>query len=135
MRVVETALPEVLLVEPDVFGDERGFFQEIWRHEKYIEAGIAAPLRSPCLAGSHTGPEPQTSRVSVDLRLRSAFVARQMHKVDAPSGKLMLLSEAHVCVVFDELSDHIQAGEVSMSMITELSPAASIKSFIRGPLQ
>ena len=36
--------------------------------------------------------EPQTSRVSVDLQLRSAFVARQMHKVDAPSGKLMLLS-------------------------------------------
>ena len=44
MRVVETTLPEVLLVEPDVFGDERGFFQEIWRHENYIEAGIAAPF-------------------------------------------------------------------------------------------
>ena len=55
MRVVATALPEVLLVEPDVFGDERGFFQEIWRHEKYIEAGIAAPFVQDNMSRSSKG--------------------------------------------------------------------------------
>ena len=55
MRVVETALPEVLLVEPEVFGDERGFFQESWRHEKYIEAGIAAPFVQDNMSRSSKG--------------------------------------------------------------------------------
>ena len=40
MQVIKTGLPEVLIVEPDVFGDDRGFFQEIWRHDKYVDAGI-----------------------------------------------------------------------------------------------
>ena len=28
MNVVDTALPDVLILEPKVFGDERGFFYE-----------------------------------------------------------------------------------------------------------
>ena len=31
MRFVETELPGVILVEPKVFEDERGFFMETWR--------------------------------------------------------------------------------------------------------
>jgi dTDP-4-dehydrorhamnose 3,5-epimerase len=31
MQLVETAIPEVKIVEPKVFGDERGFFMETWR--------------------------------------------------------------------------------------------------------
>jgi dTDP-4-dehydrorhamnose 3,5-epimerase len=30
MKVIPTALPEVLILEPTVFGDERGFFLESW---------------------------------------------------------------------------------------------------------
>jgi dTDP-4-dehydrorhamnose 3,5-epimerase len=30
MKVVPTAIPDVLLLEPKVFGDERGFFLESW---------------------------------------------------------------------------------------------------------
>jgi dTDP-4-dehydrorhamnose 3,5-epimerase len=40
MNVTETGLPEVLLVEPDVFGDDRGFFMETFNAERYREAGL-----------------------------------------------------------------------------------------------
>jgi dTDP-4-dehydrorhamnose 3,5-epimerase len=42
MRFVETALPGVILVEPDVYKDARGFFLETFHAEKYAAAGIPA---------------------------------------------------------------------------------------------
>ena len=42
MRFVETELPGVTLIEPQVFEDERGFFMETWRASVYREAGIDA---------------------------------------------------------------------------------------------
>lgn len=38
MKVTPTALPEVLILEPDVFGDERGFFMESWNARTFREA-------------------------------------------------------------------------------------------------
>jgi dTDP-4-dehydrorhamnose 3,5-epimerase len=40
MNVIETDLPGVLIVEPNVFGDERGFFMESWNGRRYEEAGL-----------------------------------------------------------------------------------------------
>ena len=40
MKVVETRLPGVLIIEPKVFGDERGFFQETYHEQRYREMGI-----------------------------------------------------------------------------------------------
>lgn len=40
MNVIETTLPGVLIIEPNVFGDHRGFFKETFRAERYVEAGI-----------------------------------------------------------------------------------------------
>src|SRR5262245_27176729 len=40
MRFVATELPEVVVVEPKVFRDERGFFLEAYHAEKYREGGI-----------------------------------------------------------------------------------------------
>ena len=40
MNVLSTAIPEVLIVEPKVFGDARGYFYECSNREKYVEAGI-----------------------------------------------------------------------------------------------
>jgi dTDP-4-dehydrorhamnose 3,5-epimerase len=37
MKVVPTALPEVLILEPTVFGDERGFFMESWNERTFQE--------------------------------------------------------------------------------------------------
>lgn len=41
MKVSETALPGVLLLEPKVYGDSRGFFLETYQHAKYQEMGIS----------------------------------------------------------------------------------------------
>lgn len=38
MRVTPTALPEVLIIEPQVFGDDRGFFLESWNARRFKEA-------------------------------------------------------------------------------------------------
>ena len=42
MKVEQTSLPGVLLIEPKVFGDSRGFFLESYHHQRYAEAGIDA---------------------------------------------------------------------------------------------
>ena len=44
MNVVETQLPGVLIIEPNVFGDHRGFFKETFQIERYQEAGIDLPF-------------------------------------------------------------------------------------------
>lgn len=41
MRVNKTGLPGLLLIEPQSFRDERGFFLETFQRERYCEAGIA----------------------------------------------------------------------------------------------
>ena len=38
MKVTPTALPEVLLIEPQVFGDARGFFMESWNEARFNAA-------------------------------------------------------------------------------------------------
>jgi len=41
LNVRETSLPGVLIVEPKVFGDARGFFMETYRLDAFRDAGIA----------------------------------------------------------------------------------------------
>jgi dTDP-4-dehydrorhamnose 3,5-epimerase len=38
MQVIQTRLPEVLILEPQVFGDERGFFYESFNARRFAEA-------------------------------------------------------------------------------------------------
>ena len=40
MRVIEAKLKDVKTIEPDVFGDHRGFFTESYSEEKYKKLGI-----------------------------------------------------------------------------------------------
>jgi dTDP-4-dehydrorhamnose 3,5-epimerase len=40
LNVIETKIPGVVVVEPKVFGDERGFFMETWNQARYEEAGL-----------------------------------------------------------------------------------------------
>lgn len=40
MRFVPTTIPEVIVVEPQVFGDERGFFMETYHRARFTAAGI-----------------------------------------------------------------------------------------------
>ncbi len=40
MNVLETDLKDVLILEPDVFADERGFFMETYQQKRYVSEGI-----------------------------------------------------------------------------------------------
>lgn len=74
MNVIETKLPGVLIIEPKVFGDHRGFFIETFQVERYCKVGISLPFvqdnhsRSPrgVLRGLHfQRTRPQGKLVSV----------------------------------------------------------------------
>jgi dTDP-4-dehydrorhamnose 3,5-epimerase len=55
MKVVPTELPEVLLVEPVVHGDSRGFFYELFQSGRYAAAGIARAFVQDNLSRSVKG--------------------------------------------------------------------------------
>ena len=40
MKITKTKLDGVVIIEPDVFGDNRGFFMESWNKEKMEEVGL-----------------------------------------------------------------------------------------------
>lgn len=40
MRFLPTRIPEVVVIEPQVFGDSRGFFMETWHARKFAAAGL-----------------------------------------------------------------------------------------------
>lgn len=40
MNILETAIPGLLIIEPRVFGDARGFFMETWNAHAFAEAGL-----------------------------------------------------------------------------------------------
>jgi len=42
MKFTQTPIADVMLIEPQVFGDARGFFMETWQEEKFKAAGINA---------------------------------------------------------------------------------------------
>jgi len=44
MKVPETELPGVKIIEPTVFGDQRGFFKATFQAERYAEIGIDLPF-------------------------------------------------------------------------------------------
>ena len=55
MKVTPTELPEVLLVEPNLHGDGRGFFYESFQARRYAEAGIPGPFLQDNLSRSARG--------------------------------------------------------------------------------
>lgn len=79
MKVTETELPGVLLVEPQRFGDSRGYFQESWHAQRYAEAGMPGPF------------------VQDNLSLSSYGVLRGLHFQNPnPQGKLVSVLEGEV---------------------------------------
>lgn len=74
MKVIETALPGARILEPQVFGDTRGFFYESYNKAKWIEAGIDVEFVQSNVSRSARGvlrglhyqwPNPQGKLVSV----------------------------------------------------------------------
>jgi len=74
MNILRCELPGLLILEPKVFGDARGFFMETWNERRYAEAGLDAHFvqdnisvsRRGALRGLHfQNPMPQGKLVSV----------------------------------------------------------------------
>lgn len=74
MKVIETDLPGCVVIEPAVFGDERGFFFETWNADRYGEHGLPARFVQSNVSSSARGvlrglhyqwPNPQGKLVSV----------------------------------------------------------------------
>ena len=74
MNVIETAIPGVLIMEPRVLGDARGFFLELFQEERYAKHGIGRRFVQDNLSRSAQGvlrglhiqnPKPQGKLVTV----------------------------------------------------------------------
>jgi dTDP-4-dehydrorhamnose 3,5-epimerase len=55
MKITPTELPEVLIIDPKVHGDSRGFFYESFQARRYSEAGIHGPFIQDNLSRSVRG--------------------------------------------------------------------------------
>lgn len=43
MKIIDTKIPDVKIIEPTVFGDERGFFMETWQQKQFEELVVGKP--------------------------------------------------------------------------------------------
>jgi dTDP-4-dehydrorhamnose 3,5-epimerase len=55
VNVARLAIPDVLLIEPDVFTDHRGQFVELWQDARYRELGIGGPFVQDNVSQSRRG--------------------------------------------------------------------------------
>ncbi len=55
MRATPLSIPDVIRIEPDVFGDARGFFMETWNQRVFAEAGISADFVQDNISRSAQG--------------------------------------------------------------------------------
>jgi len=109
VKVIATDLPGVMVIEPRVFGDDRGFFFESWNAEVFGAAGLLASFvqdnhsrsQRGVLRGLHyQNPEPQGKLVrvvagavydvAVDLRRSSATFGKSFGIELSAANKRML---------------------------------------------
>jgi dTDP-4-dehydrorhamnose 3,5-epimerase len=55
MRFLSTDIPEIILIEPEIFRDDRGFFMETYQAIEFTEAGIPTKFVQDNVSGSHQG--------------------------------------------------------------------------------
>lgn len=74
MKIVETDLPGCLLIEPQVFGDERGWFYESFNADKlaqqglepkFVQGNVSSSLRGVLRGLHYQWPKPQGKYLSV----------------------------------------------------------------------
>lgn len=127
MQIIETALPGVLILEPQRLGDERGFFVETFQVERYAAAGIVEPFVQDNLSRSAYGvlrglhlqnPNGQGKLlsvlkgsvldVSVDVRVGSPTFGRHIAiELNEENGRQIFVPRgfAHGFVVLSETAD------------------------------
>jgi dTDP-4-dehydrorhamnose 3,5-epimerase len=85
MKFVPTPIKDVVVIEPQVFGDERGFFMETWQEPKFLAAGIDATF------------------VQDNQSRSTQWILRGMHlQVEHTQGKLVRVTSGSV---FDAVVD------------------------------
>lgn len=126
MEFRETALKDVVIVEPRVFGDSRGFFLECWRTDAFKAAGIGATFvqenQSRSVQGTLRGlhfqePRPQGKLVrvmrgkifdvAVDVRVGSPTFRRWVGVELSDENHLQLWVPAGFAHGFITLSDEV----------------------------
>ncbi|MCX5875849.1 MAG: dTDP-4-dehydrorhamnose 3,5-epimerase [Deltaproteobacteria bacterium] len=109
MRFLPSEIPDVLLIEPQVFGDSRGFFMETWHAAKFAAVGLDLNFvqdnHSKSVQGTLRGlhyqirkPQGKLVRVisgevfdvAVDLRKSSPFFGRWVGEILSAENKKML---------------------------------------------
>ncbi|PST87786.1 dTDP-4-dehydrorhamnose 3,5-epimerase [Photobacterium iliopiscarium] len=45
MKVIDTSIPDVKIIEPTIFGDDRGFFMETWSQKKFEDLVTGNPTK------------------------------------------------------------------------------------------
>ncbi|MDA9499493.1 dTDP-4-dehydrorhamnose 3,5-epimerase [Bradyrhizobium sp. CCBAU 11357] len=160
MNVVATELPEVLIVEPKLFGDQRGFFLETYQFQRYVEAGIHRPFVQDNMSRSARGvlrglhlqnPNTQGKLVSamrgrvldvaVDVRVGSPNFGRHVAVELSEENRRQLWVPrgfAHGFVVLSETADFFYKCDDLYSPKDEVSirwndPAIGIKWGIDNP--
>lgn len=90
MNVIKTAIDDVLIIEPKVFGDQRGFFMESWNQQLFDQA-VGMPVR-----------------FVQDNHSRSAHgVLRGLHyQLEQTQGKLVRVTQGRVFDVAVDLRKH-----------------------------
>ncbi len=113
MRVISTEIPEVLLIEPKVFGDERGFFFESWNERDFSAAGISAKF----VQDNHSRSQ--------------RFVLRGLHyQIGKPQGKLVRVVAGEI---FDVAVD-IRRGSPTFGRTTSAPLSAQSHNMIWIPV-
>jgi dTDP-4-dehydrorhamnose 3,5-epimerase len=160
MNVISADIPDVLIIEPPVFGDRRGFFCETYQKERYASHGIAGPFVQDNLSRSARGvlrglhlqnPKCQGKLVcvqrgrvldvTVDVRLGSPTFGRHVAVELSEENRRQLWVPrgfAHGFLVLSESADFFYKCDEFYSPTTEITlrwndPAIGIKWGIEAP--
>lgn len=79
MKIIPTSIPEVLIIEPRVFGDERGFFMETWNQQTFAQAGLDFNF----VQDNHS-------------RSRQGILRGLHYQIQKPQGKLVRVTQGRV---------------------------------------
>ena len=129
MKIIETSIPDIIVIEPKVFGDTRGFFVETSRDDVLEQAGINVNFvqdnqsrsRKGVLRGLHYQLEHAQGKlvrvssghvfdVAVDIRLGSPTFGEWVGThLDEESMRMMYIPPgfAHGFVVLSEQADFL----------------------------
>jgi len=127
MEIIKTAIPDVLIFKPKVWGDERGYFYESFRQQWFVDAGIDATFvqdnqsssQKNVLRGLHyqiQRPQGKLVRVisgevfdvAVDLRQSSPTFGKSVGIHLSDANKLMLWIPAGFAHGFCVVSEHAE---------------------------